>query len=51
MEVAGSQVDVYRVSEAVDNRVYFRRFSAAADTDMLVYLVAYSPFFAPALCW
>jgi hypothetical protein len=51
MEVAGSQVDVYRVSEAVDNRENFRCFAASADTDILVYLMACRPFFAPVLCW
>lgn len=44
MEVTGRQVDVYRVSGAVDNCVNFRRFTATADTNMPVCLVVYRPF-------
>lgn len=44
-------MDVDRISEAIDDRVDFRRLPASADPDMLMDFPVYSPFFAPAPCW
>ena len=51
MDIARRQVNVYRIAKTVNDCVNFRRFAASADSDMLLDLAAYRPFFAPALCW